>query len=85
MAGLFYVSDAKNVAIKLPGEVEYNVLCTLQLRAEMNELYLQRDRAQARLDEVLKKIEEEEAAKALVFLLFSLSCYKLFFFEELSS
>lgn len=50
-------------------KVEHNILCNLQLRAEMRELYLQRDRAQARLDEVLKKIEEEEAAKALVFLI----------------
>eukprot|EP00250_Pteridium_aquilinum_P022774 c25688_g1_i1 orf=163-3195(-) len=34
-----------------------------QLRAEMRELYSQRDRAQARLDELQKKIEREEAAK----------------------
>lgn len=36
-----------------------------QLRAEMRELHLQRDRAQARLDELLKKIAEEEASKTL--------------------
>ncbi|MCO5581745.1 hypothetical protein L7F22_035634 [Adiantum nelumboides] len=36
-----------------------------QLRAEMKELHLQRDRAQARLDEILKKIEDDEAARAV--------------------
>ncbi|KAI5068317.1 hypothetical protein GOP47_0016662 [Adiantum capillus-veneris] len=35
-----------------------------QLRAEMKELYLQRDRAQARLDEIVKKIENEGARAA---------------------